>query len=606
MTSVSLGATVHLMWRVIAVLIPFRNASRSFLALAGFLLTISLLTPFLFSLPIIEATVVVRAPLETGVIATIRGGKELMLECRPPKGDGAEAFFARYLEKPAEWTNYKNRIAVAIGYDKLNAKTRRAVLEAIFPHDYVDARGWWHTVVFEGEDGYESWWSLCTWFTGVGTKYKIITELEQNRGLGESLHRGQILFFPKEVLLEVMKTPKPPRNTRFSISLGASPNGELKYNTDEEGPYAEYLLKKGETVYTSVVARFTDFLGNKNITDAADDILKRSGIRNARSIRPGQVVRIPFDMLSDGYLPQGSERRLAYENTRRESKNIRAKRVAAKGLDGVVVILDPGHGGRDQGTAYAKSGLYEDELNYDIVCRIKSILEEETDARVYVTVKDPSQGYTPSKRRQFVHDPDEYLMTTPRYNNDQAKISANLRWYLANDIYLKELARGVDESNVLFSSIHCDKLYYKLRGTMVYIPGATAKNRRSEERPKGSTYDRYAEARAHRTVKSTLSSRKRDEAMSLDFASTLMDSLKNNYPPIKVHESKGAIRNVIRQDGGLAYVPAVLRGTMIPTKILVEAANIGNATDRKRLADPKWRQWFAEAFVKAVRKHFES
>ena len=137
---------------------------------------------------------------------------------------------------------------------------------------------------------------------------------------------------------------------------------------------------------------------------------------------------------------------------------------------------------------------------------------------------------------------------------------------------------------------------------MVYIPGA--KYRRSSERPSGSIYSRFDEVKRHPTSSSSSSQRKKDEALSHNFAATLLQALRTNDPPLKVHDAGDPIRNVIRQSGGRAYVPAVLRNTIVPTKVLVEVANMTNPTDQQRLADPKWRQWFAEAFVEALRNHY--
>jgi N-acetylmuramoyl-L-alanine amidase len=54
------------------------------------------------------------------------------------------------------------------------------------------------------------------------------------------------------------------------------------------------------------------------------------------------------------------------------------------------------------------------------------------------------------------------------------------------------------------------------------------------------------------------------------------------------------------------YVPAVLRNTAVPTKILIEMANMNNPTDCSRLADPEWRETFAEAYVDALKAYFGS
>jgi N-acetylmuramoyl-L-alanine amidase len=44
----------------------------------------------------------------------------------------------------------------------------------------------------------------------------------------------------------------------------------------------------------------------------------------------------------------------------------------------------------------------------------------------------------------------------------------------------------------------------------------------------------------------------------------------------------------------------------VPTKVLIETANLNNATDRQRLADPDWRQTFAEAYVDALMRYYGS
>ena len=246
--------------------------------------------------------------------------------------------------------------------------------------------------------------------------------------------------------------------------------------------------------------------------------------------------------------------------------------------------------------------MYEDELNYDVACRIKKILETKTSATVYMTLVDPSLGYKAVDHRTFVHDTDEELLTTPRYPNQDAKTSANLRWFLANAIYASETAQGTDPRKIVFTSIHTDAIYNsRLRGAMVYIPGA--KHRTDSKRYTGSPYSRYREARQTPYQRPTLAQCRRDEALSRNLAEDIIEALGRRR--IRRHLEGPPIRSEIRRNGG-AYVPAVLRNTAIPTKVLVEMANITNATDRKRLADPEWRQTFAEAYVDALRAYYGS
>ena len=55
-------------------------------------------------------------------------------------------------------------------------------------------------------------------------------------------------------------------------------------------------------------------------------------------------------------------------------------RPRAKGLAGVRVILDAGHGGRDVGATY--DDVWESNYVYDVMCRLKHILEKKSGATV--------------------------------------------------------------------------------------------------------------------------------------------------------------------------------------------------------------------------------
>ena len=84
---------------------------------------------------------VVRAEIEPGVSAVFRGGRDLFLECRPPRGEASQTFFDKYLANPNEWRIYKDRIAVAIHFDRLRPEVRRRVLLTVFDRDYIDESG---------------------------------------------------------------------------------------------------------------------------------------------------------------------------------------------------------------------------------------------------------------------------------------------------------------------------------------------------------------------------------------------------------------------------------------------------------------------------------
>ncbi len=542
------------------------------------------------------AVAMIRREVEPRVQAVLRGGTMLFVEVQPPRGDSAQALFGKYLANPEEWKQYKDRMAVAVPFARLGGAAQRRVLETLFPEDYVDEAGWWH----KASGGGETPEALAEWLTGSPGNARALRET------------GGQAMMPRDRLLPAMKTlsPNRPKGGREAGMLepldpsGPRPagNGVLRYGGDRQGKYAEYRMKKGESLYSSVVVRFTDFSMNAEVREACEIIQKRSGIRDARKIEPGDRILIPLEMLSDAYQPEGSELRAEYEAVRAEARQLESEQVASEDLDGVVVVLDPGHGGRDQGAAEARLCLYEDELNYDIMCRAKALLETTTRARVHVTMLDPDQGYEPSDCRRFTHDTDERVLTTPNYPNEDAKFSANLRWCLANSIRQKENGDGVDDRKMIFISIHCDSLYNEsLRGTMIYVPGSAY--RRGADMSLGPAYRAYAEARGASSACPDVQAR-RDEAISLLFARHLIAALNQSRPPVKVHDAGDPIRNVIRQSRGRAYLPAVLRNCCIPTKVLIETGNMTNPEDQRNLSDPKWRQDYAEAIVEALRRHF--
>jgi N-acetylmuramoyl-L-alanine amidase len=540
--------------------------------------------------------------------ASFRNGRLIFLECRPPSGDEAKGFLERYLAEGANWQTYSGKGAVAIPFDQLNLQTRRKVLLAVFRADYVNEEGWHHTVVQGGRDQ-ETLWTLAEWLTGRGTNLEAIARL--NALPSGSLQTGQKILFPRDLLLEVMREPTETplvedlqQAAQMPVDLDLTQAAEdLTYTRRGSNQYAVYRLKPGEALYTAVVVRFTDFRENVDILAACDTVQDESHIKDVHDMDPGTEIFIPVDMLSDRFKPEGSRERKEYEATIAEADRLRGQ-VTSKDLDGIVVILDPGHGGKDWGTSTINHSytLYEDEINYDIMCRVKQILETQTCAKVYVTMLDPEHGYTPQDVERFENDEDELVLSTPNYWNGNAKISANLRWYVANSIYRKEVKAGVDPRKVIFTSFHCDALFNdKLRGAMVYLPGAAYRKDRETGWPPGA-YDNYAEYKEQPEARSTAEERKRDEALSRNFAVTLLDEL--GKAEIKRHNVGDPIRRVIRQDGGKEYVVAVLRNTLVPTKVLVECANLTNPTDCQWVSQPWWRQRFAEAYVEALKAHY--
>ncbi len=565
-----------------------------------------------------EQADVIRRPLRDNAFAIAKHGRTLGVELQIPQDDTAQRCLQQYLAIEGEWVAYRGIRTTFIAFDRLKPEVQREVLLTIYPDDRIDETGWTHVVT----DSRETLWSLCEWITGRGENHKLVSQSPYNKLASNELSTGQSITVPVELLSKVMRrhTPKPvvakTEPEMRSATPAASRRAELEreskdstpaipgllaYGADADGKFAEYTMKKGDALYSSVVVRFTDFNNTQSVNDAVSLIASRNGIRDVRDIKVGQSIKIPLELLSNKYHPEGTEGRIDFELTMQEAARLAESRPTSRDLSDVVIVLDPGHGGGDHGAAHGT--LYEDELNYDITCRIKALLEKETSATVYITMIDESQGFKPTEAATFKHDKDESLLTTPRYPNDlSSEVSANLRWMMANAIYDKEIKRGVDSEKIIFTSIHTDSLYNKsLRGTMIYIPGAQW--RRAEEVRRNTVYKRYEEGRTQARFSSNSTERRRDEALSRNLAETVLEHL--GAMRIKRHDQGDPIRSVIRRSRTVAYVPAVLRNNRIPTKILVETANLENATDRKWLADPWWRQQFAEGYVNALKSYFE-
>ncbi|GMW01072.1 MAG: hypothetical protein AMXMBFR84_22090 [Candidatus Hydrogenedentota bacterium] len=543
----------------------------------------------------------VQVEIADGVYALLREGRMLFLNCEAPSGEAGRSYLEPYLAAGVNYRQYAGKRA-AIPYSHLNEETQRRMLLAVFPFDFVDEEGWHHTVVYAGPDQ-ETLWTLCEWLTGRGTNHTAVTKF--NNLKSTDLSTGQVLVFPQNLLRSVMQKPTVVRQESEEIELNLEEAAqELSFDNKGNRQFAVYRIKPGDTLYTKVVVRFTNYRENADIHSAIDVIVRESGIQDKNKVEIGDRVFIPVDMLADRFKPEGTPEREEFEETVQEAQRLRGS-VQSRGLEGVVVVLDPGHGGKDIGTpAASKLGLYEDEIAYDIVCRIKKILEETTHAKVYVSMLDADNGYESNDVNRFTNDSDESVLVTPNYLNENASVSATLRWYWANSVYNRAVKAGADPRKVVFTSIHGDALFNAdLRGAMVYIPGA--RYRKNSERgwpPKA--YNDYLEYVEQPEFKSTADERRRDEALSRNFAETILDELGQHR--IKRHSVGDPIRNVIRQSGGKEYVVAVLRNNQIPTKVLIEVANLSNSEDQSWTADPWWRQQFAIAYVAALKSYFGS
>jgi N-acetylmuramoyl-L-alanine amidase len=378
-----------------------------------------------------------------------------------------------------------------------------------------------------------------------------------------------------------------------AVAVAGQPS--LTYDRTSTEPFAVYRLQKGEALYSSVAIRFTGRVYSKDVGDVLDRIVKFNSIDDVARIPIGYRVRIPMSLLLPEYLPADDPTRVANEEVKRASAKL-AVRPRAKGLAGVRVILDAGHGGRDVGATY--DDVWESNYVYDVMCRLKNILEKKSGATVAATTKSKQAGYDIPDDDELEEATDHIVLTSPKYVIGDPAVGVNLRWYLANSIFRRAMKTRVPREKVVFLSIHADSLHPSLRGAMAYIPGqryVTGSYEKSEQ-----VYLARAEVRESPVVRHSEKESLTAEGLSRDLAESIIDAF--DADGLKVHPFNPVRDNVVRN--GREWVPAVIRYNLIPTRLLLEICNLGNDRDRALMKTKKYRQRVAEAIYQGLVNYY--
>lgn len=569
-----------------------------------------------------RATPIATAQITPELRATLTRDYLIEVTVKPHRGDAWTRLARRATGDAANWEELaafnqsdqklESESSVRVPFRLLRPNLQRDIIATLFPKDGPTADGWRHVVVgARGIEG-ESLWNIAEWLTGDGANYGLIRKANPAQGL--STRKGDVILIPKRLLapafgggVEGENAPKTSAEVRkleddpaqrasadadvqeaVATSLGRP---SLTYDLGASEPFAVYRLQKGEALYSSVAIRFTGRVYAKDVGDVLDRIVKFNAIEDVSRLPVGYPVRIPMELLLPEYKPAGDPTRVAQEATRIESAKV-ARRARATGLAGVHVILDPGHGGRDVGTEH--DDVWESTYVYDVSCRLKRLLEKQTDAKVSMTTRSKANGFAVTDGDVLEGPQDHVVLTTPKYLLDDAIVGVNLRWYLANSLFRRTIRDGAQKEKVIFISMHADSLHPSLRGAMAYIPGArfTA----GSYQKSGKIYLAHAEVRERPKVHLSREDALTAEGLSRGLAESIIGSFERNG--LKVHPFAPVRDNVVR--GGNEWVPAVIRYNEVPTRLLLEVCNLGNEKDRALIQTRKYRQQLAEAVYQGV------
>jgi N-acetylmuramoyl-L-alanine amidase len=534
----------------------------------------------------------VRAVLEDGVVAWLSEAG-VYVEASPKKGEGLYAFArricgdTRLVPQVVEVNNGASELHVGVPlrfpFELLSDAWQLKAVRALFPQDKGQADGWRHEARGAGPMQRESLWQLSLWFTGTGENFRAIREY--NELLDDDVTRGTAVVIPSELLRPAFKAVLPVPEKPYQLDYGKDSNGE----------YAIYRLRPGEALYSSVVVRFTGRVYAGDVNAFASELARFNGIPDVTDIRIGHRIKIPLDQLLPEYLPEGHPKRVEYEASVRASAQF-SNQVNAKGLEGITVILDAGHGGHDSGATMG--GVWESTYVYDVAMRVKRLLESHTAAQVVVTTRDgkewrvPDSDVLPFSRNHAV-------LTNPPYPIQDARVGVNLRWYLANSIYRRSVSREGDPQKVVFLSIHADSLHPSLRGAMAYIPAAELRGGTFAKA--GAVYTARKEVQESPSVSFAQKQLVESEGLSRELAKQIIAAFSETGLP--VHPFK-PVRDKIIRDKNSTWVPAVLRYNSVPAKILLEICNLANEQDRKLVQTRAYRQKVSEAIVQGILAYY--
>ena len=162
-----------------------------------------------------------------------------------------------------------------------------SVLKALFPEDLVESGALRHQVVYR----WETLPLLKAAFLKKGVTLTQTARYNRLRFEEWALRQGQVLYFPWNWIRDDLELR--PLSVKYPLYLTVNPLGVR---------YAGYRLEPGESLYSGVVRRFVREGSHEETTRIANDLIALNGFADARTLNPGQEIRIPLAWLREDFL----------------------------------------------------------------------------------------------------------------------------------------------------------------------------------------------------------------------------------------------------------------------------------------------------------------
>ena len=353
---------------------------------------------------------------------------------------------------------------------------------------------------------------------------------------------------PYRLMIEVRKpgyTPPPEAAVAVAVAAPAEPARPTKSSRRFVPPPAPAPL-----LATAILPVPPSILPPWKLRLSALPRLPRSAFPSYRAVTPkapvetakAAVASPPAAPVDGGRTAQGARRGAAGGNSMTRALGLKIRRV----------MLDPGHGGHDQGSS-GPTGLLEKELVLDVALRLGGLISENLGSEVVYTRQD--DRFVPLETRtQLANESKADLFVSIHANSSTIRSVSGVETYFLSFTTSKEALDVAARENAT-----SERSVFELRELLQKI----------------ALQEKIDESR--------------------DFAARVNASL------FRVWGATGATRN-----RGVKKAPfVVLIGASMPS-ILTEIGFLSNPRDEKELRKPETRQKIAEALYKGISQYADS